>query len=137
MKHIFVAAGVLLDASNRILIAQRPKGADQELLWEFPGGKLEKGETPQQAIERELKEELGVSATASQVVFEETFRYPDKVVTLYFIRIDSFSPEPKALEHQEIRWVVPHEFSDFEFPLADHTFLQKFEQFVFGDFSKN
>ena len=130
MKHIYVAAGILLNSQNKVLIAQRPKGSDMGLLWEFPGGKLEEGESPQQAIIRELQEELGIQTVATKIVFEETFQYPDKIVTLYFVKIDSYSTEPKALEHLEIRWVDPQEFSQYDFPLADHTFLQDFNLYV-------
>ena len=132
MKHIYVAAGVLLNNHGQVLIAQRPKGADMELLWEFPGGKLEPDESPQQAIVRELHEELGIRSEASEIVFEETFQYPDKIVTLYFVKIKSYTPEPKALEHQEIRWVHSHAFSQYDFPLADLTFLQGFDHYING-----
>ena len=130
MKHIYVAAGILLNKQDQVLIAQRPKGSDMELLWEFPGGKLEQDETPQQAIVRELNEELGIQSEASEILFEETFQYPDKIVTLYFVKIDTFSPEPKALEHQEIRWVNSNDFPKYDFPLADLTFLKSFDKLL-------
>lgn len=130
MKHIYVAAGILLNKCGQVLIAQRPKGSDMELLWEFPGGKLESGESPQQAIIRELSEELAIKSEASKVLFEETFQYPDKIVTLYFVKIETYSPEPIALEHQEIRWISSKDFSKYEFPLADLAFLQDFDKYI-------
>ncbi len=123
MKHIYVAAGIMFNSDQHVLLAQRPQGSDMELLWEFAGGKLEPGESPEEAIVRELHEELGVNSVAGKVVFEETFQYPDKIVTLYFVTIDSFYPEPMALEHAEIKWVKLDQLRDYDFPPADDEFI--------------
>lgn len=123
-KHIHVSAAVIVDKDNKILIAKRPKDSDMELLWEFPGGKLEEGETPKKALIRELKEELNIDAECDELMHQETYQYPTKKVTLYFIKITKYSGKMEALEHEEIRWISVNEIDDYDFPPADDHFLE-------------
>jgi len=123
-KHIHVAAAVIVDQSDKIVIAKRPKHSDMELLWEFPGGKLEEGETPEKALVRELKEELNINAECDELMHQETYQYPTKKVTLYFIKVTKYSGKIEALEHEEIRWISVNEIDDYDFPPADDHFLE-------------
>ncbi len=123
-KHIYVSAAVIVDNDNKIVIAKRPKNSDMELLWEFPGGKLEEGETPEKALIRELKEELNIDAECDEMMHQETYQYPDKKVTLYFIKVTDYKGEIEALEHEEIRWITMSEIDNYNFPPADDHFLE-------------
>ncbi len=127
-KHIHVSAAVVKDERARILIARRPAGADMELLWEFPGGKIEPEETPEQALERELVEELNIKAACGETIYKETYEYPDKTVTLYFIEIASYTGKMEPLEHEELLWVYPKDMRKYEFPPADDDFISFLSQ---------
>lgn len=122
---VLVVAGALVDADGRVLIAQRPEGKSMAGLWEFPGGKLEPGETLEAALIRELKEELGVS-TESACLAPLTFAsHPyeefDLLMPLYVCR--KWTGTPRALEHQAIRWVRANELRNFEMPPADEPLI--------------
>jgi len=103
---IAVAAGILRDSLDRVLIAQRPAGGHAGGFWEFPGGKLHPGETPAEGLQRELQEELGVAVEA--VVPFITFRheYPERVVELHVFLVERYSGEPRGVEGQPLRWVA-------------------------------
>lgn len=99
------AVAALIMRDDKLLVAERPEGKPYAGYWEFPGGKVEEGETGQQAIQRELHEEIGINATEMQHWFEHLHAYPDKTVLLELWRIDGFEGEPQSLENQELRWV--------------------------------
>jgi len=116
-----VSAAALIDNENRVLIAQRPEGKSMAGLWEFPGGKIEKGETPEYSLMRELEEELGIETQEccfSPIGFAshsyETFHL---LMPLFLCR--EWKGEPKALEHQEIRWVSLQYLYGYAMPEAD------------------
>jgi 8-oxo-dGTP diphosphatase len=118
---ILVAAVALIDADGRILLARRPAGKTMAGLWEFPGGKVDPGETPETALVRELAEELGIDVTASCLA-PFTFAshtYPDfhLLMPLYVCR--KWSGIPAAREGQQLRWVRPHHLADYPMPPAD------------------
>jgi len=102
---ITVAAGILRDSRRRILIAQRPPGAHVGGFWEFPGGKLHPGETPAQALHRELQEELGVVVEAAVPFMTYRHEYPGRIVELHVFLVDEYSGEPRGVEGQPLRWV--------------------------------
>jgi 8-oxo-dGTP diphosphatase len=102
---ITVAAGILRDARRRILIAQRPPGAHVAGFWEFPGGKLQPGESPAQALDRELMEELGVSVEAAVPFMTYRHEYPERIVELHVFLVEQYSGEPRGVEGQPLRWV--------------------------------
>ena len=121
MKLLLVVAAVLIDVDGRILLTQRPKGKNMPGLWEFPGGKIESGETPTEALRRELNEELGIS-TWSSCLAPLTFAnhtYDDfhLLMPLFACRKWEGMPEPK--ENQRIRWVKPLELKNYPMPPAD------------------
>ncbi|MBM4224793.1 MAG: (deoxy)nucleoside triphosphate pyrophosphohydrolase, partial [Gammaproteobacteria bacterium] len=103
---LIVVAGALLDQDGRVLIAERPPGKHMAGRWEFPGGKVAIDESPEQALQRELREELGVEVAQADFVMELVHSYPDREVQLRFYVVDSFVGEPKSLDGQRLRWVT-------------------------------
>ena len=102
-----VAAAVLRDAAGRVLIAQRPAGKHMAGYWEFPGGKLLPHEPPEQALARELAEELGVRIGPCRELLQLRHDYPDRTVQLHVFLVQGFEGEARALEGQALRWVAP------------------------------
>jgi 8-oxo-dGTP diphosphatase len=103
---ILVAAGVLRDASGRVLITQRPDGKHAAGFWEFPGGKIQAGESPLQALCRELAEEIGIQVSAATPLMTFRHSYPERVVELHVFEVSHYSGEPRGLEGQPLRWVT-------------------------------
>ncbi len=118
-----VAAGVIRDAHGRILIAKRPAHLHQGDLWEFPGGKLEPGETVEQALRRELREELDIKVEESSPLIDIRHSYPDRRVRLSVWRVERFSGTPRGLQGQPIRWANPDELPGYEFPAANRPIV--------------
>jgi len=123
MHLIHVMAGALEDRHGRILIARRPEGAHQGGLWEFPGGKLEPGETPQRGLERELAEELGIRVLASQPLIRVLHDYGDRRVLLDVRRVTSFAGVPVGREGQPLAWRHPEDMDPGDFPAADRPII--------------
>jgi len=122
MKHIHVVAAIIYNSGReQILIARRPEHLHQGGLWEFPGGKVEQGESPQSALHRELAEELSISICqqSAEKFTDVKHQYPDKAVHLEFWRVFSFSGEPRGNEGQPIRWVLLTELANYSFPEAN------------------
>lgn len=120
-KIVLVAACALVDADGRVLIAQRPEGKTMAGLWEFPGGKVEVGERPEQTLIRELKEELGIvvsDACLAPLTFA-SHSYADfhLLMPLYVCR--RWEGTVTALEAQRLAWVKPNRLRDYEMPPAD------------------
>ena len=115
----------LIWEGDEFMICQRPAHKARGLLWEFVGGKVEKGETKEQALVRECREELDVTVAVEDVFMDVVHEYPDLTVhlTLFNSRIDE--GVPKLLEHNDIRWITPQEIPDFEFCPADEEILKK------------
>jgi 8-oxo-dGTP diphosphatase len=107
MNHFHVAAGILRDAAGRILITERLCDGPFNGLWEFPGGKIGDEESPSEALQRELAEELGIEVTASQPYLNLHHEYPDRTVDLEFFLVTEWNGEPRGLESQGLRWVLP------------------------------
>jgi 8-oxo-dGTP diphosphatase len=118
-KHIHVAAGVILNSSRQVLLALRPKDRHKGGLWEFPGGKVEAGESVQQALARELLEELNLVVLDSSPFLVIDHDYGDKLVTLDVWLVTAFSGEPHGSEGQRIAWVDLSELHGYEFPEAN------------------
>ena len=116
---VHVVAGVIRDARGRILLARRSEGRDLSGLWEFPGGKVEPGETPEAALARELREELGIEATIGAPLIDVPQRYPHKRLRLDVRKIASWSGIPRGLDGQALAWVPPHKLADYPMPPAD------------------
>jgi 8-oxo-dGTP diphosphatase len=102
-----VAAALIYDSQGRVLITERPSGKTLAGYWEFPGGKVEPGESGEAALRRELLEELGVRAGALRAVFELRHEYPERHVELEVWAVDEYRGVPAALEGQKLRWERP------------------------------
>ncbi len=120
---VTVVAALLRDDSGRFLIGQRPAEKARGLLWEFVGGKTEPGETKEQALIRECREELGVEITVGDLFFEVSHEYPDLTVHLYLYEASIRSGVLQKLEHHALAWIVPSEIDRYEFCPADETIL--------------
>lgn len=118
-KSVHVVAGVIVDARGRILLARRTEGRDLAGLWEFPGGKVDPGETPEQALVRELREELGIEARVGAPVIAVPQQYPDKRLRLDVRRIEGWTGTVKGLDGQALAWVPPHKLASYAMPDAD------------------
>lgn len=103
--HLHVAAGILRDPNGRVLIAERLCDGPFDGLWEFPGGKIAQGENAEQALVRELAEELGVTLKQYQHFKSLEHSYPDREVSIDFFLVDAWLNEPEGLEGQKLRWV--------------------------------
>ncbi len=118
-KIIHVVAGVLRDRDGKILLTERPPGKHLAGLWEFPGGKREDGETPQQALRRELHEEIGVDAGAMRRLIGFPWYYAEKSIYLDVYDVVDFDGEPHGKEGQGLRWEVADELLHISMPTAD------------------
>lgn len=124
LPYFHVAVGIIFNSSGKVLIANRPPQKYLPGLWEFPGGKVEDSETVLQALIRELQEELGIDVQTAEEFTQIDHTYPDRIVLLDVWRIYDFHGEPSGLEGQEVRWVLPEELENYEFPSANHEIVQ-------------
>lgn len=124
---IAVVAG-MVRRGGRVLLCQRPEGKRLGLLWEFPGGKLEAGETLAQALARELREELAITVQPGAALWDTVYAYPDVTVHLTFLPACLAGQTPRALEHHALRWLHPAEARLADFCPADQRFLQALQQ---------
>ena len=122
-KMIEVAAGILTDACGRVLLMQRLPGKHLAGLWEFPGGKIEPGESVAQALVRELEEELGIEVHGSTPVISIPWDYAEKSVRLHALRVTQWRGEPRAREGHPLRWVGLREVDAAAMPAADAPIL--------------
>ena len=119
MKKVWVAAGVIENKLGEILIAKRLQHLHQGGKWEFPGGKVEANELAQQALARELAEEVDLEVTLAKPMMKLEYDYGDKIVILDIWHVQQFNGEAKGLEGQEVRWVAKTEIAQYEFPAAN------------------
>ncbi len=118
-RSIHVVAAVITDARGRVLLNRRTENRDMAGLWEFPGGKRESGETSEQALVRELREELGIEADVGEWLMDVPQRYPDKHLTLEVRHVRSWKGTPRGREGQAITWVAPDKLGRYSMPPAD------------------
>ncbi|MCS3466425.1 8-oxo-dGTP diphosphatase [Pseudomonas sp. JUb42] len=123
MKRVHVAAAVIRGTDGRILIARRADTQHQGGLWEFPGGKVEAGESVQAALARELKEELGIAVRSARPLIKIQHDYPDKQVLLDVWEVSSFTGEPHGAEGQPLAWVSNRELVNYDFPAANQPIV--------------
>ena len=110
---------------DKFMICQRPAHKARGLLWEFVGGKVELGETKEQALIRECQEELAVTLSVGDVFMDVIHEYPDLTVHLTLFNSTIAEGEPQKLEHNDIQWITPREIPNYEFCLADEEILAK------------
>src|SRR5688572_26609374 len=120
---IHVAVGAIINPQSQILVALRLASAHQGGLWEFPGGKVEEGESVHQALVRELKEELGIIISVSHHLISVQHAYPEKTVQLDVRWVEHFQGIPQGREGQQVKWVNPHDLSSLEIPAANQPIV--------------
>jgi len=123
VKRIHVAAAVIRGEDGQILIAKRAADQHQGGLWEFPGGKVEAGESVQAALARELEEELGIRPSAARPLIQVRHDYPDKQILLDVWEVAAFTGTPHGAEGQPLAWVSPRQLADYEFPAANQPIV--------------
>lgn len=121
--EVRVAAGVIEGVDGRVLLTQRLQNAHQGGKWEFPGGKIEAGEEAEQALSRELFEELGIRPTQVRELIEVAHDYGDKQVRLFVYVVESFDGQPEGREGQPMAWFTPAQLSGLDFPAANVPIL--------------
>ena len=122
MMLMVVAA--ILERNGQVLIGQRRPGGSHALKWEFPGGKVEPGESPEQAIIRELREELAIEASGVHEIHRYEYAYESKrPLLLVFLRIQTFTGEPTNQAFAKIAWARPSDFARYDFLDGDRNFL--------------
>ncbi|MDF1831321.1 MAG: 8-oxo-dGTP diphosphatase MutT [Porticoccaceae bacterium] len=125
-KRIHVVAGVIYGSSKQqVLIARRPEHLHQGGLWEFPGGKVVSGESPEQALKRELFEELAIEVNDCAPFLLTEHDYSDKLIELDVWAVHGFSGLPKGNEGQRVCWVEISALNDYQFPAANYAVLKK------------
>jgi 8-oxo-dGTP diphosphatase len=128
MRTDIVAAGIVIE-HGKVLLSRRKRGTHLAGRWEFPGGKVEPGEDPRDALKRELEEELGIHTSVGEIVDVTFHRYPeaDKAVLLLFFQAtrDPGSPEPTAIDVAEVAWSEASALEPSQFPPADVAILAK------------
>lgn len=122
MKETEVVAALIWDG-NRFLACQRPAHKARGLLWEFVGGKVEAGESREDALIRECMEELGIQVSVGDIFMELVHEYPDLTVRLILYHAAIVSGEPTLLEHSDLRWITPAEIDQYDFCPADVEIL--------------
>ena len=123
MSTVEVVAGALFDGTGRVLIAQRPAGKALAGRWEFPGGKLHPGESPYEALVRELREELGVEVFAAERLMRYSHAYAERVVWLDMWTVQRWSGEPRGLDGQALKWVEPARLHEEDILEADQPIV--------------
>lgn len=120
---LHVAAAAVVDKDGRVLIARRPAHVHQGNLWEFPGGKVEPGETAEQALGRELWEEVGIRPISCRRLIRIPFDYPERSVLLDVWQVDAFEGVPHGRQGQPLRWLAPDALPEYAFPAANRPII--------------
>ena len=123
-QRLHVVAAVIRNTQQQVLLALRPADKHQGGLWEFPGGKCKTDENPQQALSRELHEELGIVIADPQPLIQVRHDYPDLQVLLDVYEVRHFTGQAHGAEGQEVRWVAAHGLADYQFPAANRSIVK-------------
>ena len=118
----------LIWKNNKFMICQRPADKAQGLLWEFVGGKVEQGETKEQALIRECKEELAITISVGTEFMDVVHEYPDITVHLTLFNASIKDGNPKLLEHNDIQWIIPDEIPKYDFCPADTEIVKRIQE---------
>lgn len=128
IKIVLVAACALVDPDGRVLLAQRPEGKSMAGLWEFPGGKVERGETLEACLRREIFEELGIEITVGQPITQVEHAYTHFRITLHAYTCQLVRGRPRPLEVADWRWVRFEELDDFAFAVTDRKIIRVLQE---------
>jgi 8-oxo-dGTP diphosphatase len=120
----------LMRKNGKILLGLRPKGESLAGAWEFPGGKIDQGESPETALKRELKEELDIEAEIGPLRLVHTHSYGERGVLLLFYDVHFWKGEPKTVYHEDLRWAPPQELEKLQIPEANRNILSKLVQVI-------
>ena len=120
---IHVVAGILTDLQGRVLLAQRLPGTHLAGTWEFPGGKIEPGESAHEALARELHEELAIEIGATEPLISIPWQYPEKSIVLHALHVRDFIGEPRGQQQQKLRWITADEMADAPMPPPDRPIV--------------
>jgi 8-oxo-dGTP diphosphatase len=115
----------LIRKGNQVLVGQRPVGNTLAGQWEFPGGKIEKNETPEAALARELKEELAIDADIGKLKLASTHSYGETGIVILFYEVLFWKGEPKTVQHMELRWIEPEELRTLPIPEANRKIIER------------
>jgi 8-oxo-dGTP diphosphatase len=115
----------LIRRQGKVLVGQRPEGGALAGTWEFPGGKIELDESPEQALARELREELGVEAEIGPLKFAATHTYGKTGILFLFFEVKYWKGQIKTQQHLDLKWVTPKEFASLNLPEANAKFLKQ------------
>jgi len=122
---MLVVSAAVVERDGRVMLCQRRPGAHNGLKWEFPGGKLEPGESPEAALARELREELEIETRVGKIIDAVVHRYPDRDVLVLFYRCAIESGEPRTVDCNAIAWAAPEALSGFDLAGADARFVAR------------
>ena len=123
MPEQIVVVAAVIERDGRFLVARRLKGTHLAGYWEFPGGKVHDGESHEDALHRELLEELDAGITKARKIFHAIHAYPERVIELHFFRGD-LTADPRPMLGQELRWITRADFRDLQFPPADAELVE-------------
>jgi len=123
--NITEVVAALIWNKDKFMICQRPATKSCALLWEFVGGKVEEGETKEQALIRECLEELNITVSVGNIFTEVVHEYPDITVHLTLFNAEIFEGVPELLEHNDLKWITPSEIPNYNFCPADKDILEK------------
>jgi 8-oxo-dGTP diphosphatase len=129
MAERIVVVAAVIERNGEFLVARRLKGTHLAGYWEFPGGKVHDGESHEQALQREIVEELNTGVAGLQKIFHTSHAYPERTIDLHFYR-GMLTGTPEPVLGQELRWITRREFASLEFPAADAELIA---QLVSGD----
>ena len=122
---MLTVVAAVTEREDRVMLCQRRPGAHNALKWEFPGGKIEPGESPEEALARELREELGIEVDVGHIRDAVFYRYPDRDVLVLFYDCRIAEGEPRALDCNAVAWAAPDEIKRFDFAGADRAFVER------------
>lgn len=125
MPEQTISIAIVQNEHKKLLISRRQKGQHLAGKWEFPGGKVEQGEALEIAMLRELKEEVGLTATQYSLFDSLSFQYDEVHLSLYFYLVTAYQGEAASLEGQQIKWVTAAELNQYDFPKANLTVINK------------
>lgn len=120
-----VVAAIIINEAGEILIAQRKANKSMGGLWEFPGGKIETGETPEDSLIREIKEEMNIDIEVQQYFGENIHNYGDKIIKLMAYYAKKIKGEIKLQDHESCKWVMPKALKEYKFSAADQPFVEE------------